>query len=307
MPWCWRASLSKSRYNKAMVASPSNSTNTVKAKQASKGTVVSELQHAWLKTMGVDVPWIKTKPATSTPKPQAAQVDDGPLAAPRPDQTPTTTPVSARVVAPPTPIAPVAKQAPELAPPELDLDGFDLAQLASAVHGCQRCGLCQGRQNAVPGEGSDRPTILIVGEAPGEQEDAQGQPFVGRSGQLLDNMLKAIGHDRHQSVYITNVVKCRPPGNRNPREEEIAACAPFLAKQIALLKPKVILAMGRFAAHALLKTDASLQQLREITHEIEFDRETLPVVVTYHPAYLLRRPVDKRLAWEDLKRLRALI
>lgn len=276
-----------------------SASNPTKLKPASKRIAVSALQYAWLKNMGVDVPWISAKSVQSaTPdqpslasKPQSVVTDQQPLD-------------SARVSVPVVRAPEVSARAPQ---PELSLSGADLSQLVSSVHACQRCGLCQGRQNAVPGDGVDRPTILIVGEAPGEQEDAQGKPFVGRSGQLLDNMLKAIGQDRNTSVYITNVVKCRPPANRNPRDDEIAACAPFLARQIELLEPKVILAMGRFAAHALLQTDASLQELRQTTHEIQSTHKPLPVVVTYHPAYLLRRPVDKRLAWEDLKRLRALI
>jgi uracil-DNA glycosylase family 4 len=258
--------------------------------RAPKRILVSKLQHGWLQAMGVDAPWITTQPpaAPSLPTKVTEPVQAETRVSPRPSLS--------------MPAAPV-NLVPEQA---IHLDGLNIAELAGAVHACQRCGLCEARQHAVPGHGVDQPTILIVGEAPGEQEDAQGKPFVGRSGQLLDNMLKAIGHDRNTSVYITNVVKCRPPANRNPRDEEIAACAPYLSRQIELLRPKVILAMGRFAAHALLKTDTTLQQLRQSTHAFESAAGVLPVVVTYHPAYLLRRPADKHLAWEDLKRLRAL-
>ena len=280
--------------------------NATPAARVPKRTVVSKLQHGWLKAMGVDVPWVVTHedstaaaaPAKSSATPPTPIPTAQTTPASRPS--PSSSPPRQKVVSVPTQPTAASLQ-------DVNFEALDLAQLASAVHGCQRCGLCQGRQHAVPGTGVEKPTILIVGEAPGEQEDAQGLPFVGRSGELLDNMLKAIGHDRHATVYITNVVKCRPPANRNPRDEEIAACAPFLSRQIELLAPKAVLAMGRFAAHALLATDASLQQLRQTTHEIQSAGRSLPVVVTYHPAYLLRRPVDKRLAWEDLKRLRALI
>ena len=272
------------------------------AARVPKRTVVSKLQHGWLKAMGVDVPWVVTDKG---PGAAAAPAESS---ATLPTPTPTAQTKPASQPPPPRPkVVPVPTQPTATSLQDVNFEALDLAQLASAVHECQRCGLCQGRQHAVPGTGVEKPTILIVGEAPGEQEDAQGLPFVGRSGELLDNMLKAIGRDRHATVFITNVVKCRPPANRNPRDEEIAACAPFLSRQIELLAPKAVLAMGRFAAHALLATDASLQQLRQTTHEIQSAGRSLPVVVTYHPAYLLRRPVDKRLAWEDLKRLRALI
>lgn len=265
------------------------------ANEPTNRTVVSRLQLGWLKAMGVDVPWIVTRQAPS------AGALPSQISAP---QAPVVSPV-ARVATPSSPPITSPKVTPASA--AVDLAGVDLAGLAQQVHACQACGLCAGRQRAVPGDGPSQPSLLVVGEAPGEQEDREGLPFVGRSGELLDNMLKAIGHDRHATVYMTNVVKCRPPANRNPRDEEMAACAPYLARQIELLQPKVILAMGRFAAHALLKTEAPLQQLRQTVHEVQSAGKPLPVVVTYHPAYLLRRPVDKRLAWEDLKRLRTLI
>lgn len=274
--------------------------------ESTNRTVVSRLQLGWLKAMGVDVPWIvapKAHSAGAQPsEPSAPQALVSPAVSPAatPSSPPITRPITPAITAPITP----PTQTP--APPTVELAGVDLAGLSEQVHACQACGLCAGRQRAVPGDGARQPSILVVGEAPGEQEDREGLPFVGRSGELLDNMLQAIGHDRHTTVYMTNVVKCRPPANRNPRDEEMAACAPYLARQIELLEPKVILAMGRFAAHALLKTEAPLQQLRQTVHEVQSAGRPLPVVVTYHPAYLLRRPVDKRLAWEDLKRLRAL-
>lgn len=190
-------------------------------------------------------------------------------------------------------------------PVPVDLSGLTLADLRDRIAPCRACGLCESRTHAVAGEGAESPDVLIVGEAPGEQEDSEGRPFVGRSGQLLGNMLQAIGLDRSSRVFITNVIKCRPPANRNPRQEEIAACLPYLHQQIAVLQPKVILAMGRFAAHALLNTSEPLQALRQQTQALSGLPGTPPVVVTYHPAYLLRRPVDKRLAWADLKRVNA--
>ena len=293
-------------------------TPTPQVKRTGKRTIkqimVSPLQLGWLKAMGVDVPWIAANaPVSGVP------VSDAPVSTQAVKAETPSEPASASAapsiehpmarstarLAGPTPTKPMTA-APDLVP-ALELAALDLVQISQAVSACQRCGLCDTRRHAVPGQGVDKPKILIVGEAPGEQEDQQGQPFVGRSGQLLENMLKAIGHGRQTSVFITNVVKCRPPANRNPRDEEIAACAPYLARQIELLAPAAILAMGRFAAHALLKTDAPLQKLRTATHTLELVSHTLPVVVTYHPAYLLRRPIDKRLAWEDLKRLRQLV
>ena len=279
--------------------------------RAGKRVVVSRLQHGWLRAMGVDVPWIIRQPAVPDvqDKPEAtAEVKTQTRSEPRIE--PTTEPTAAAVHAPTPAPAPTPVPTPAPTPASEDLAAvnvasLDLTSLAQAIQSCERCGLCQGRQHAVAGEGVDKPKILIVGEAPGEQEDRQGKPFVGRSGQLLDNMMKAIGHGRDTSVFITNVVKCRPPANRNPRDEEIAACAPYLARQIELLAPQAILAMGRFAAHALLNTTTPLQQLRQSTHSIDVAGHTVPVVVTYHPAYLLRRPVDKRLAWDDLKQIKA--
>jgi len=147
--------------------------------------------------------------------------------------------------------------------------------------------------------GPKRCDWLVIGEAPGAEEDRRGEPFVGAAGQLLDAMLRAIGLDRSKNVYIANVLKSRPPGNRDPKPEEVAACLPYLVRQIALLQPKIILAVGRIAAQNLLGTDAPLGRLRGRVHY--FGELNTPLVVTYHPAYLLRTPGDKRKAWEDLK------
>ena len=182
-----------------------------------------------------------------------------------------------------------------LAPPA-GIDAMPWELLAQTVAQCRACKLCQGRRNTVFGTGDLQADWLIVGEAPDENEDLQGQPFVGASGQLLDNMLKAVGLDRHRQAYITNVLKCRPSGNRNPEREEVAQCEPFLRRQVALLQPKIILAMGRFAVQSLLQTDEPIGKLRGRIH----DYNGVAVIVTYHPAYLLRTLPEKAKAWADL-------
>ena len=196
------------------------------------------------------------------------------------------------------------------APQPAGIDGMDWTALRDTVAGCQACGLCEGRTQTVFGVGDTAAEWMVVGEAPGEQEDLQGEPFVGPSGQLLDNMLKAIGLSRLadasgeganggsalRGVYIANVVKCRPPGNRNPHPDEVAKCDPYLARQVALLRPKIILAMGRFAVQSLLQTTEPIGKLRGRVHRYH----GVPVIVTYHPAYLLRNLPEKAKAWADL-------
>jgi uracil-DNA glycosylase len=169
-------------------------------------------------------------------------------------------------------------------------------KLTADIARCTSCKLCKTRTKTVPGVGNKAPTWMIVGEAPGESEDKQGEPFVGRAGQLLDAMLAAVGKSRKQDVYITNVIKCRPPGNRNPEADEISACAPYLERQIELAKPKLLLAAGKFAGQQLLKTDATVGAMRAAPGK----RNGVPVVVTYHPSYLLRSPLEKAKAWDDL-------
>ena len=171
-------------------------------------------------------------------------------------------------------------------------------ELTHSIAQCTACKLHRTRHRTVPGVGDRAPTWMIVGEGPGEQEDQRGEPFVGAAGRLLDAMLAAIGKRRGHGVYITNVVKCRPPGNRNPEAEEIAACAPYLRRQIALAQPKLLLAVGKTAAQTLLNRDATVGALRGSTAQYE----TTPVQVTYHPSYLLRTPIDKAKAWADLLR-----
>jgi len=182
------------------------------------------------------------------------------------------------------------------APPPVARPGWE--ELRRRVAACTRCALCATRTQTVFGVGNPEAEWLIVGEAPGAEEDRQGEPFVGRAGQLLNSMLHAIGLTRAQ-VYIANVLKCRPPGNRDPSDSETAQCLPYLDAQIALLQPKIMLVVGRIAAHSLLHTDVALGRLRHQVHN--FGPTRIPLVVTYHPAYLLRSPTDKRKAWDDLK------
>jgi uracil-DNA glycosylase family 4 len=182
-------------------------------------------------------------------------------------------------------------------PPARVLDFPDWSALEARVAACTRCALHQTRTLPVFGVGDRAAQWMIVGEAPGAEEDRQGEPFVGRAGQLLNEMLAAIGLDRKQ-VYITNILKSRPPNNRDPSPEEVAACEPYLKAQIALIRPRIILAVGRIAAQNLLKTDERIGALRGRVHR--YAEGGVPVVVTYHPAYLLRSPSEKRKAWHDL-------
>ena len=183
-------------------------------------------------------------------------------------------------------------------PPAAREAGVDWPELRARVAACTRCSLSATRTQTVFGVGNQRAEWLVVGEAPGAEEDRQGEPFVGRAGQLLNSMLRAVGLAREQ-VYIANVLKCRPPGNRDPGPSEAAECLPYLEQQIALIKPKIMLAVGRIAAQNLLRTDKTLGSLRQQVHR--FGISQVPLIVTYHPAYLLRTPADKRKSWEDLK------
>jgi uracil-DNA glycosylase len=185
------------------------------------------------------------------------------------------------------------------APPGAEREAaFDWTQLRERVAVCTRCALSATRTQTVFGVGNQQAEWMVVGEAPGAEEDMRGEPFVGRAGQLLNSMLRAIGLAREQ-VYIANVLKCRPPHNRDPLAGETTECMPFLERQVALLQPKIMLVVGRIAAQNLLRTDRSLGRLRQQVHT--FGASRVPLVVTYHPAYLLRTPADKRKAWEDLK------
>jgi len=174
---------------------------------------------------------------------------------------------------------------------------MDWPRLKAKVAGCTDCKLRAGCRQTVFGVGDEQADWLLVGEAPGSEEDRLGEPFVGQAGKLLDNMLASISLGRDRKVYIANVLKCRPPGNRNPEPDEVAKCSPHLLRQIGLIQPKLILAMGRFAAQTLLGTDATIANLRGKVHQYA----GVPLIVTYHPAYLLRNLPDKAKAWADLR------
>lgn len=259
-------------------------------------------QRAMLEEMGVRV-WGPAVPGDV--------LDDAPASPPRGEAAAVAVarPATGLVVPAHVPVsAPVAARAVPG-----DIAGMDWETLEQAVAACQACGLCKSRKNTVFGVGDRQARWLIVGEAPGENEDIQGEPFVGQAGVLLDNMLKALGLGRsatgEQSVYIANVLKCRPPGNRNPQPEEVLQCESYLRRQVALLQPQIILAMGRFAAQSLLQHSVAdvatmpLGRLRGQVHQYE----GVPVVVSYHPAYLLRTPQDKAKAWADLCLARAVL
>ncbi len=215
---------------------------------------------------------------------------------------------------PPVPVVtaavatPAARVAPAAPAPAVATDApFDQAAweaLRAEVSACTRCALHQTRTQTVFGVGNPRAQWMIVGEAPGEQEDLRGEPFVGRAGQLLNSMLRALGLAR-EDVYIANILKSRPPANRDPRPDEVAACMPFLQRQIELIRPRIMLAVGRIAAQNLLATETPLARLRGRVHS--FGSQHTPLVITYHPAYLLRSPTEKRKAWEDLKFARTVL
>ncbi len=249
-----------------------------------------------LEEMGIRLAWL---PRAGTPAVEAPAPVSAPAPAARAAAQPAPPPAVPRVVVPRAAAEPVvARMAPTAAPghrPE-GIATMDWPSLAQAVAGCQACGLCASRRSTVFGVGPLDARWMVVGEAPGEQEDLQGEPFVGQAGRLLDNMLAALGLDRQRSVYIANVLKCRPPGNRNPEPQEVAQCEPYLRRQVDLLRPRIILAMGRFAVQSLLQTTEPIGRLRGRVHHYQ----GVPVVVTYHPAYLLRNLPDKAKAWADL-------
>ena len=311
----------------------------------------SERQRKMLAAMGVRL-WSPAPSATSVAtaapvanEPATAVVErpvDAPVArapaappvpAPAPAHAPPPAPEAARAVAAPPVRPPAPAPAPVRATPTIAAAAATLQQtlsdpllaeraatiatlgwgpLQDAVASCTACGLCESRRQTVFGTGHARADWMIVGEAPGEQEDQQGEPFVGPAGQLLDQMLRAVGQSRlaasgegreddqagdpARRVFIANTLKCRPPRNRNPEPDEMAKCEPFLKRQVALVQPKLILLMGRFAVKQLLQSDDAIGKLRGRVHRYE----GIPVIVTYHPAYLLRNLPEKAKAWEDL-------
>lgn len=179
---------------------------------------------------------------------------------------------------------------------ELEKKFKNLNEIHQEIGDCKRCKLSKGRTHIVLGEGSESAKLVFVGEAPGESEDLEGKPFIGRSGQLLEKMINAMGLKRSE-VFICNVVKCRPPENRNPENDEVGSCAPYLLAQLSVLKPKVIVALGKFASQTLLQTNTEISELRGRFH----DFRGVKLMPTFHPAYLLRSPSSKKDAWEDLK------
>ncbi len=220
---------------------------------------LTQTQEYYLQTMGVDVYWSKDR-----------VIDD-----------------------------PVSKEVNATVIPETSLvENSDWMALRQSVSTCQQCGLHRGRTQTVFGVGDHNADWLIIGEAPGAEEDRQGEPFVGRAGKLLNSMLLACGLQRHQ-VFIANILKCRPPNNRDPKPEEVAACSGYLREQIDLIQPKIILAVGRIAAQNLLQTETPIGKMRG--QKYQYADTGIPVVVTYHPAYLLRSPREKRKAWQDLQ------
>lgn len=247
-----------------------------------------------LEEMGIAPRWVRRDPATA-------------LRSNREDPAARVLPPSVLVSSEPVPltepetsIVPVSVERPDIA-------RMDWNSLRQTIQSCRACGLCAERKQAVPGVGDEHASWLFIGEGPGAEEDARGEPFVGQAGKLLDAMLAAIDLARGADVYIANAVKCRPPGNRTPETEEMAACFPYLQRQIELIQPKLIVLLGRAAVSSVLGEDASLASLRGKTLKYRAGEREVPVLVTYHPAYLLRNLPDKAKAWEDLCRARALM
>jgi DNA polymerase len=251
-------------------------------------------QRAMLAEMGIEV-WMPEPPGdavTAGPERDTAPMRALPAMAaslPRHSKPPST-------LAPqPTP-GEATGAAPALLAHAAGVEAMGWTELQSTVRTCQACAMCQGRRNAVFGSGDLKADWLIVGDAPDEEEDRLGEPFLGASGQLLDNMLRALRLERSTGVYLTQVLKCRPPSSRSPQPADLAECLPYLQRQIELLQPRVILALGRLAVQALLQTDEPLGKLRGQRHNFH----GVPVVVSFHPTYLLRSGPEKARAWADL-------
>ncbi len=276
---------------------------------------LDERQRSMLEAMGIKT-WLPDAPqapaaiqALHAPAASVAQEDSKekkPVAA-APTEQATIKSIATRAPADAIPQT-VSSNETSFAPRPEGIAQMDWAALQTAVSSCRACALCESRNNTVFGVGqAPQVNWLIVGEAPGENEDKQGEPFVGQSGKLLDNMLAAmkVGQDgkglsRSESVYIANVIKCRPPDNRNPTAAEIATCEPYLARQIELLRPKMILAMGKFAISTVTGSNEPVGKLRGKVHKLNHPNFQAPVIVTYHPAYLLRNLPEKAKSWADL-------
>jgi len=247
---------------------------------------VSQRREAILREMGLGPLWkLREGPAEETAMVTVAVAEDRGEATP-PEAAPVIPDVSS------TPVVPVVST-PVTDSPTVTMD-WD--ELETTIKSCKACNLCRDRRQAVPGVGDRQADWLFVGEGPGAEEDERGEPFVGQAGKLLDAMMAAIDIKRGEDVYIANAVKCRPPGNRTPEPEETAACWPYLQRQIELIQPKLIIALGRPAAQTLLQQEVKIGAARGHLH----DYQGIPVIVTYHPAYLLRNLTDKAKAWEDL-------
>ncbi|SAK59042.1 phage SPO1 DNA polymerase--like protein [Caballeronia temeraria] len=280
------------------------------------------LDEMLIEELGIGPVWVRrglapvsTVPAIEEESPPVAPVMEAVRQEPTPDAQAVEAPASVEIRQEPKPVQPDSDVPPLDAYDDLpwtddapihvepviaeapsDVHTLDWDALAGRVANCEQCRLCERRTNTVFGVGDREADWMLIGEAPGENEDKQGEPFVGQAGKLLDNMLRALTLSRQSNVYIANVIKCRPPGNRNPELDEVARCEPYLQRQVELVKPKVIVAMGRFAAQSLLKNEASIASMRGRVHEYR----GVPVIVTYHPAYLLRSLQDKSKAWADL-------
>ncbi len=266
----------------------------------------SALQLAWLQELGIEKPWlpseqppaskeiavvikqVRTPAATDTVPPAAVMQPAARLPSANKNRSPAPAPVSS------------TSEQTKVDTQLLAAAATEMHALAETISACQACGLCRERQQAVIGEGVMQPAIMVIGQAPDDLEDRAGKPFVDRSGLMLDNMLMAIKSSRTQNVYVSNIVKCRPPGNRNPKPAELASCKPYLLRQIELVRPFSILAVGR-AAQSLLETDQPLDQLRQKTHTFEVAGQKIPLIVTSHPVNLLNHPSEKAAVWQDLQ------
>lgn len=262
------------------------------------------LRRQYLAAMGIPL-WLPKDAAEQEVPPAPLPVDPTPAPERKhqipPTPEPTSGPKAEKPIEPtPPPPAPPAPGLTDIqSPPISDLDSLSWDQLQARIRDCTACPqLVQNRTQTVFGVGNRQADLMVIGEAPGADEDRQGEPFVGRAGQLLNKMLIAMGFPR-DTVFIANILKCRPPNNRDPHVDEAARCESYLLRQLELLKPKLILSVGRISAQNLLKTDAPVGRLRGKPHY--FGEKQIPVVVTYHPAYLLRSPLEKAKAWSDLQ------
>lgn len=247
----------------------------------------AQLLRAW-NMLGIGPAWMVRGPGDNGSSAGGGETDQEPATGPA------TTTVESPPIDSPTPVAPGHTMT------EQPVSEMNWVQLRDAVRDCRACGLCESRQQTVFGVGDDAPRWLIVGEAPGAQEDRLGEPFVGEAGQLLDAMLASIGVSRRKGVFILNVLKCRPPGNRDPEPDEVASCSAYLHRQVELLGPDLIFSMGRFATQSMLGSEQSIGALRQQVHQVTVGDRQIPLVVGYHPAYLLRRPEEKLKAWHDI-------